>query len=41
MREASRDGWLVAIRTGDPERLAQVRAIVEEFGPLSIEELPE
>jgi len=41
IREASRDGWLVAVRTDDPERLAQARAIVEELRPISIEELPE
>lgn len=40
MREALRDGWLVAIRTDDPDRLAQVRAIVKELGAISIEELP-
>src|SRR5690348_9597287 len=39
MREALRDGWLVAIRTDDPERLLQARAIVEELRALSIEEL--
>ena len=41
MREALRDGWLVAIRTEDPERLARARAVVEALRPLSIEELPE
>jgi len=40
MREALRDGWLVTIRTSDPERLAQTRCVVEEFSPISIEELP-
>jgi hypothetical protein len=41
MREAMRDGWLIAIRTRDPAHLAQVRSIVEELQPIAIEELPE
>ncbi len=41
MREATRDGWLMAIRTDDLERLAQARAIIGELRPISIQELPE
>jgi Protein of unknown function (DUF3341) len=41
MREAMRDGWLVAMRTDDPERLGQLREIVEKLRPISIEELRE
>jgi hypothetical protein len=40
MREAMRDGWLIAIATQDVQRLAQARAIVAEFHPISIEEMP-
>ncbi len=39
MREATRDGWLVAIRTQDSARLAQARSIVEELRPVTIQEL--
>lgn len=41
MREAMRDGWLVAIPMSDPKRLAQARSIVAELSPISIEELLE
>ncbi len=40
MREALRDGWLVAIRVKDPERRARLRATFESLGALTIEELP-
>jgi hypothetical protein len=40
MRQATRDGWLVAIRTDDPERLAHARAIVDGLRPAAIEEMP-
>jgi len=40
LRQASRDGWLVAIRTDDPERLARAREILDALGPAAIEELP-
>ena len=35
---ASRDGWFVAIRISDPERSAQVRALVDTLHPMSVEE---
>jgi hypothetical protein len=41
MREAMRDGWLVAIRSHDPLRLVQARSIVEEWHPIAIEAMPE
>jgi hypothetical protein len=40
MRQAMRDGWLVAIRTNDPDRLAHARAIVDDLRPASVEEMP-
>ena len=40
MREAMGNGWLVAIRTDDPEHLVRARSIVVELGAVSIEELP-
>jgi hypothetical protein len=40
MRHAMRDGWLVAIVTDDPERLAHVRAILDGLRPAVIEEMP-
>jgi len=40
MREAMRDGWLVAIRSEDPLRLAQARSMVKEWGPVAIEAMP-
>jgi hypothetical protein len=41
MREAMRDGWLVALRTNDPECLQQARNIVAKLRPVSVEELME
>jgi hypothetical protein len=41
IREAMRDGWLMAIRTTDQAQLAQARSIVAELEPLAVEELPE
>jgi len=41
IREAMRDGWLVAIRSNDPERLERARSIVVALEPLAIEELVE
>jgi hypothetical protein len=40
MRQALRDGWLVAIKLKEPQRLARARSIVEALGPLAVEELP-
>jgi hypothetical protein len=37
-RRASRDGWFVTIRTSDPERAAQARALVDTLHPASVEE---
>jgi Protein of unknown function (DUF3341) len=37
-RRASRDGWFLAIRTTDPERAAQARALVDTLHPASVEE---
>jgi hypothetical protein len=40
MRQATRDGWLVAIRADDPDRLDHARAIVNGLRPAAIEEMP-
>jgi hypothetical protein len=37
VRRASRDGWFVAIATGDPESTAQARAVLDALQPTSIE----
>jgi len=37
-RRASRDGWFVAVRSVDPKRLAQARAVLDPLAPASIEE---
>jgi hypothetical protein len=37
-RQASRNGWFMAIRTGDPKRLARVRSILEQLQPTSLED---
>jgi hypothetical protein len=38
LRRASRDGWFVAVRCDDLQRLAHVRTIIEPLRPASIEE---
>jgi hypothetical protein len=40
MRQASRDGWLVAICTADPRRLAHARELLDGLDPTVIEEMP-
>jgi hypothetical protein len=40
MREAMRDGWVVAIRTDDVRRLEITREILEGIHPELIEEIP-
>jgi Protein of unknown function (DUF3341) len=37
-RRASRDGWFVAIRSSDPERAAQARALLDALHPSSVQE---
>ena len=39
-REAMRDGWFVAIRGADAERLAQARAVLDGLDPAVIEDIP-
>jgi hypothetical protein len=40
-REASRDGWFVAVRSEDSDRLAKVRAVLGEMQSISVEEFSE
>ena len=40
MRQAMRDGWVVAIRTDDPRRLERIREILDGLHPKLIEEIP-
>lgn len=40
-REASRDGWFVAVRSEDFDRLAKVRAVLGKMRSVSIEEFAE
>jgi hypothetical protein len=40
MREALRDGWLVAIRSDDARIMERARAIVGALHPAAIEEMP-
>ena len=40
MRQATRDGWLVAIKTQDVGQLARVDALLSGLGPSVIEEMP-
>jgi hypothetical protein len=40
-REASRDGWFVAVRSDDSDRLAKARAVLGKMRSISIEEFSE
>jgi hypothetical protein len=40
MRQAMRDGWIVAVRTRDSAQLDHVNAILGSLRPVAIEELP-
>jgi hypothetical protein len=40
MRQAMRDGWVVAIRTDDPQCLERAREILDGLRPKLIEEIP-
>jgi hypothetical protein len=40
-REASRDGWFVAVRSEDSDRLAKARAVLGEMHSISVEEFSE
>jgi hypothetical protein len=40
-REASRAGWFVAVRSDDPDRLAEARAVLGNLASISIEEFSE
>lgn len=37
-RRASRDGWFVAVRSSDPQRVTRARDILDLLRPMSIEE---
>lgn len=39
-REASRDTYFVAVRTDDPERIREARALLRPLDPLLIEDFP-
>ncbi|MGH6834829.1 MAG: DUF3341 domain-containing protein [Methylocella sp.] len=41
MRQAMRDGWVVAIRNGDARQLERARQILDGLDPKLIEEIPE
>lgn len=38
LKDASRDGWFLAIRTDGPDRLEEARRLLAALGPLSVEE---
>jgi len=40
LRQATRDRWLVAIRTDDAEQLGHAREILDRLRPAAIEEMP-
>jgi hypothetical protein len=40
MRQAMRDGWVIAIRTGDARQIELARQILDGLGPVLIEEVP-
>jgi len=41
MRQAMRDGWVVAIRNGDAQQLERARQILDGLDPKLTEEMPE
>lgn len=41
MRQAMRDGWVVAVRAGDAQQLERARQILGSLGPKLTEEMPE
>lgn len=40
-RQASRDGWFIAIRSDDPKRHAIARRLLDDLRPAVVEDIPE
>ena len=40
-RQASRDGWFIAIRSDDPKRHATARRLLDDLRPAVVEDIPE
>jgi hypothetical protein len=40
-REASRDGWFVAVRSDDPDRIAEARVLLRKLPSISVAEFSE